>query len=154
VKRDDELGLWLLLGVYVIAKLESPARAAVKALERGGSKVFDALHPSQRNHANDLPGHQLTRAALMDLATRAGFPNPRLAVAVALAESGGVPQALGDGGLSVGLWQIHLPSWPMYSHEQMNDPVQNAHAAFVISKGGTDWRHWTTFRNGRYRDFL
>lgn len=154
MRRDDEFALFALFGLWLVSKLESPVRAAEKALQEGGAKVYEFVHPSQRDHADDLPGHQWTKQAIMQLAAHAGFPDPRMAAAIALAESGGVPNALGDGGTSVGLWQIHLPSWPQYTHDDMRDPVKNAAAAFRISRNGTDWRHWSTFKTGRYRSFL
>jgi hypothetical protein len=96
----------------------------------------------------------LTRAQLLELARRSGFAVPEVAVAVALAESGGHPDAVGDFGRSYGLWQIHGPAHPQYSAWQLLDAEYNAHAAFEISKGGTDWSPWTTFRNGDYRRFM
>jgi cell wall-associated NlpC family hydrolase len=63
--------------------------------------------------------------------------------AIALAESGGMTTALNDRGEhSVGLWQInigvHADKWG-----DLHDPVNNAKAAYEISRGGTDMRPWT-----------
>jgi Lysozyme like domain len=154
VKRDDEQALVLLFVVFVLAKLRDPLERAEQALEDAGAKAYEWLHPSQRGHMDDLPGHQWTKQALMSLAARHGFPDPLLAAAIALAESGGVPGALGDNRESVGLWQIHMPSWPQFNYDDMRDPEKNAAAAMVISKQGTDWRPWSTFRNGTYRRFM
>jgi hypothetical protein len=150
----DQDGLLLLFGVWLLNKLSDPLERVQSAAEQAGAKAFEVLHPSQRNHMDDLPGHQWTKQALMQLAARHGFPDPRLAAAIALAESGGVPGALGDGRTSVGLWQIHLPSWPQFDHEHMLNPEDNANAAFRISKRGTDWSPWSTYRTGRYKAFL
>lgn len=152
-KRDEE-GLLLLLAVYVLGKLRDPLDAAKTSLEETGARIYELTHPDSSDHRQDLPGHQMTKAALMSLAARHGFPDPRLAAAIALAESGGVPGALGDDRTSVGLWQIHLPSWPQFDHEHMLNPEDNANAAFRISKRGTDWRPWSTFRNGTYKRFM
>lgn len=152
-KREEEMVL-LLLAAYVLGKLRDPLQRAETALQDAGAKAFEVLHPSQRNHMDDLPGHQWTKQALIQLAARHGFPDPQLAAAIALAESGGVPGALGDGRTSVGLWQIHLPSWPQFDHEHMLNPEDNANAAFRISKRGTDWTPWTTYRTGAYRKWL
>jgi Tfp pilus assembly protein PilP len=157
VKRDDEIGLLLLVVAYVVSKLENPARAAVKALEQAGAKAYEVVHPEQRAHADDLPGHALHQDAIEAIAQSVGFPNPHLASAFAMAESHGYPNALvrSSREYSVGLWQINLLAHPQYTHEQMADPYQNAAAAFLISKRGTDWEPWhTTLHSGAYRRFL
>jgi soluble lytic murein transglycosylase-like protein len=99
--------------------------------------------------ATALPG-------IVAIARAAGFPYPELAAAVAMAESGGNPNAVGDlylGG-SYGLWQINSKAHPQYSVAMLFDPAYNARAAFEISKGGNDWSPWTTFRTGAYRQYL
>lgn len=121
-------------------------------LQRGGAKVYEATHASQDQ---DLPGVTLTREAVYALAKEAGFPNAKLAAAIALAESGGSTGAVHRTSRehSVGLWQINISKHP-FSVFDMKDPIKNAHAAFKISKGGTDWRPWTAFTNGRYKQYL
>jgi Lysozyme like domain len=99
---------------------------------------------------------RLVSAQLLELARTAGFPNPELAAAVAMAESGGNANAVGDlmlGG-SYGLWQINIKAHPQYMVGSLFDPAYNARAAFEISKGGTDWNPWTTFRTGAYLRYL
>lgn len=163
MRGDDELGVVLLLGgLWLLSKYEF---GVAPKLERAGSRAYDWLH-NDAGHVKDLPGHQLTRAALMDIATRAGFPDPHFATAIALAESGGVPNAITDTRgathlpphtqpeYSIGLFQINLLAHPEYTREQMSDPHENAAAAFKISKGGTEWRWWGSFTDGRYKQFL
>jgi len=87
------------------------------------------------------------------LAQQVGFPDPSLAVAVAWAESGGNPSALGDNGDSVGLWQINMPSHPEYTRDVLLNPIGNVKAAFAISQQGRDWSPWTTFRTGAWQAF-
>lgn len=77
-----------------------------------------------------------------------------VAVAVAEAESGGRPDAVGDGGTSLGLWQIHLPAHPDVSRACAVDPPCAARAAFQISRGGTDWTPWSTYTSGAYLAFM
>lgn len=96
----------------------------------------------------------LTLAQLRAIATRNGFPDPPLAAAVAMAESGGNRFAVGDRATSFGLWQIHTPAHPQFIAAELFDVDNNARAAFEISKGGTDWSPWTTFRNGDHLRFL
>jgi hypothetical protein len=84
------------------------------------------------------------------------------AYAVARAESGGRPDAVGDGGTSFGLWQINRPSHPQYPVAQLLDPEGNANAALAVSAGGHNWNPWCTWEatacggagNGRYRLYL
>lgn len=94
----------------------------------------------------------MTLTELQQLAQSVGFPNPALAAAVAMAESGGDPNAYGDAqyGGSIGLWQVNLPSHPNYSEQDLYDPTFNAKAALSISSNGTNWKPWTTYRTGAY----
>ncbi len=83
------------------------------------------------------------------------------AVAVALAESSCNPGAEGDNGwigtcrsIDRGLFQINS-CW----HNEVDDDCAyraqcNADAAYRISSEGADWTPWTTFKTGRYRDFI
>jgi soluble lytic murein transglycosylase-like protein len=96
----------------------------------------------------------LSVAQLRELARKVGFPDPDLATAVAVAESGGNALAVGDFGRSFGLWQIHTPAHPQFSAQSLFDPDYNARAALSISKNGADWKPWTTFRTGAYKQFL
>lgn len=144
----------MLIGLGIVWLLAKYSNVAVPELQQKGAQLFEATHPRERNHADDLPGHQLTRSAVEAIAARAGFPDPHLAGAIAFAESGGVPNAQGDGGVSIGLWQINTRAWPAYSIVDMADPTKNAKAAFQISKKGTDWSHWSAFKSGAYRRYL
>jgi hypothetical protein len=91
--------------------------------------------------------------------------NIAIAVAIAIAESGGNTRA--HNGTppdnSYGLWQINMlgPLGPqrramlgISSNDALYDPNVNARAMFKISNGGTNWRPWTTYTSGRYRLFL
>jgi hypothetical protein len=102
------------------------------------------------------PTKRLTLAQLRDLATRVGFPDPTLAAAVAMAESGGNAGAVGDVSLgrSIGLWQINLRAHPQYSELGLVDPTTNARAALAVSRNGVDWSPWTTFRNGDHLRYM
>lgn len=89
-------------------------------------------------------------AGLQILATSVGFPDPALAASVAMAESGGHTDAVGDSGTSFGLWQIHTPAHPEYTEAELMDATANARAAYKISSGGTNWKPWSTFNSGAY----
>jgi hypothetical protein len=103
----------------------------------------------------------LSASQIAQYAANAGFTgaNIAVAVAVALAESGGSPNALGDvnisPGGSVGLWQINLAAHPELAGENLNDPQTNANAAFgVYTAAGNSFSPWTTYVDGTYNSFL
>lgn len=76
-----------------------------------------------------------------------------IAAAVALAESGGNPNAIGhntDGSVDRGLWQINS----VHGSLSTTDITANAKAAISISNNGTNWQPWTTFKSGAYLKFL
>lgn len=77
-----------------------------------------------------------------------------VAVAVAMAESGGNPTATNqntNGSTDRGLWQInsiHLGRLKVAGN-RLYDPTFNAQVAFDLSKGGTDWTPWVAYKSGR-----
>jgi len=102
---------------------------------------------------------------LVSLASQTGFPNPQLAAAVAMAESGGNACAQGDPNIGTGgylcsgpngtskafgLWQVNVTYNPQYDPTQLLAGSYNAQAAFAISSKGTNWNPWTTYRTGAY----
>jgi hypothetical protein len=98
---------------------------------------------------------------LIALAAGAGFVGDDLttAVSIALAESGGDPNAYNperaantpQGAGSFGLWQIYLKAHPEYKGQNLFDPQLNASAAFAVySSAGNSFRPWSTFGNGAY----
>lgn len=127
-----------------------PTRGRRRAVSRSSGAVLLALVVLFAGARKKV----LSLAQTRELAAKVGFPDPDLAAAVALAESGGNALAVGDFGRSFGLWQIHTPAHPEYSGQSLFDPDYNAHAALAISKQGADWSPWTTFRNGAYKRFL
>ncbi len=102
-------------------------------------------------------------AEIAAICRAAGFTGEGLtiAVAVALAESGGRADARGDvdfptpGEVSLGLFQIHFPTWAfLISQVSAINPVKNAAAAFTIWNDGKTWAPWSTFNNGAYLQFM
>jgi hypothetical protein len=95
----------------------------------------------------------LTAAEIASVAKGAGFGKSKdmlaTAVAVALAESSGRTTAVSPTGCCHGLWQINTEVHP-YTKEQMQDPAQNAAAAWKISGGGTNWKPWSAYTNKSY----
>lgn len=96
---------------------------------------------------------------IAQLAYNAGFRGSalRMAVAVALAESAGNPNAYNpelaagtrQGHGSRGLWQIYGSAHPEYDNDQSFNPVTNAQAAFAVYReAGNSFRPWSTYNNG------
>lgn len=82
---------------------------------------------------------------LMQLWEQAGGSklNAAMAAAIAMAESGGNPNATnnnGNGSIDRGLWQVNS----VHGSQSTYDPVANARAAIEISNNGTTWRPWCT----------
>lgn len=110
----------------------------------------------------------LSANQIAQYAYRAGFRGQALtiAVAVAVAESGGRTQARGDTtltdhtwGPSIGLWQIRSLWTDKGSGGQRDekanlDPATNARHAYQISGHGQNWQPWSTYTNGAYRSHL
>jgi len=88
-----------------------------------------------------------------------------VAVAVALAESGGVPTAHNaiPPDNSYGLWQINMlgplgtdrrQRFNLPNNEALYDPATNARVMAALSNGGRNWGAWTTYTSGVYLRFL
>ena len=100
-------------------------------------------------------GDALDSSSLISLAQQAGFsPSDAIvAAAIALAESGGNPQAVGDNGTSFGLWQIHTPAHPEFASSNLYDPLTNARAAYSVYQQ-QGWRAWSTYTSRAYLQYL
>lgn len=106
----------------------------------------------------------LSISELLALAQAVGFSGPDLltAVAIALAESGGNPQAYNpesaagapQGQGSFGLWQIYLKAHPQFSGANLFDPGTNAAAAYSIYSSAGGFSPWSTFTSGAYQGNL
>lgn len=84
-----------------------------------------------------------------------GFADPGVAVAVALAESGGRTDAIHDNvgpppSRDRGLWQINSRFHPDVTDAQAFDAAAATDAARRISAGGANWTPWNAFRNNAY----
>jgi hypothetical protein len=109
----------------------------------------------------------VTPAQIARTARDAGFRGHNLviAVAVALAESGGRPDAHNSvpPDNSYGLWQINMlgglgperrAQFHLHDNNQLLTPSVNARAAWAVSSHGTNWHPWSTYTNGAYRGHL
>lgn len=108
----------------------------------------------------------LSRSQLTGLAQSVGFTGPdvAIAVAVALAESGGNPGAHNSTPPddSYGLWQINMlgslgpprrKKFGISSNTDLFRPAINAKAAKIIFNE-SGWKAWTTYTGGKYKQFL
>jgi hypothetical protein len=80
-----------------------------------------------------------------------------VAAAVALAESGGNPEAVNAAdphGGSHGLWQINGAHRSKPDFTNVYNPAANARLMAEISGGGTNWRPWGAFTNGSYKQHM
>lgn len=110
---------------------------------------------------------QLSDAQIAGYAKATGLNNSQtaIAVAVALAESGGDTNSHNavPPDDSYGLWQINMlgsmgPSrrqqFGIGSNAELFEPSVNAKAMHYLSNGGQNWRPWTTYTRGTYLRFL
>ena len=109
---------------------------------------------------NMLSGSYLTANQIAAYAQNAGFSGNALitAVAIALAESSGNPQASGDGGNSYGLWQIDYKYHPEFGipGPSWYDPQTNANMAYsVYVAAGNSFNPWSSYSvNGTYAQYI
>lgn len=109
----------------------------------------------------------LADSAIAGYAQAAGLSgqNVAIAVAIAIAESGGNPNAHNavPPDDSYGLWQINMlgslgpqrrSALGISSNTQLYDPSINARAMAMISSGGSNWKPWTTYTRGTYQLFM
>jgi hypothetical protein len=85
------------------------------------------------------------------------------ATAIALAESGGETTAHNPNppDNSYGLWQINMignmgperrRQLGISSNEELKDPRVNARAMALVSNNGANWRPWSVYTSGKYRE--
>lgn len=112
--------------------------------------------PGRNYPPKDRVPNRLSLAQLRELAAAAGMAQADIGAAIAMAESGGRTDAVGDGGDSIGLWQIHVPTCPKQwaIKDALKHAGFNAQAATSMSAGGTSWTLWTTYKTGAYRKYL
>jgi hypothetical protein len=148
--------------IFMIAVFIFAGAAVIYILSQGAgltpAQTLTAPTPGQ----NVIPGTVLVATGDIGMyAANAGFVGGDLqvAVAVALAESSGYADVVGDllvtPGGSVGLWQINLKAHPQYTRAQLMDPQTNANAAFSIYQAaGNEFTPWSTYGNGAYANYI
>jgi hypothetical protein len=124
----------------------------------GGALNGSGLGSASAATATLAGGPDLSVAQIGTVAAAAGFSGSGLvmAIAVALAESGGNPKATNldsNGTVDRGVWQINSVH-AEYSAACDYDPSCAAGAAFSISADGTNWGAWVTYQHGAEIPFL
>lgn len=101
----------------------------------------------------------LTDQQIANVAKASGWTSTSeiaIAVAVALAESGGRPEAThvnSNGSTDYGLWQVN--SIHGFDPNRLLTPTGNGSAAHqVYSEAGNKWTPWSTYKSGAYLAFL
>jgi Lysozyme like domain len=148
--------------LFMIAVFIFAGAAIIYILSQGAGLTSQQTLTMPVSGANVIPGTDLIATSNIAMyAANAGFlgPDLQVAVAVALAESSGYADVVGDllvtPGGSVGLWQINLKAHPQYSASQLMDPQTNANAAFLIyAAAGNSFKPWTTYGNGAYSAYI
>lgn len=113
-------GMYLGLAAPIIPPAEAAARAMPSYLQ-GSAPLLRDVRPlpnrwSTTTHTDDLD------AAILAVASRNGV-DAALMQRIVACESGGDPNAVGDGGQSYGLVQIHLPAHPQITKAEASDPL-------------------------------
>lgn len=121
---------------------------AVPPVTAPGPDIDERYHPGETL----VFGSQLSRAELDAVLAMAGWP-PGLrdeAAAVAWCESRWSPGAVGDGGSSLGLFQLWSGwfAWAGADPGQWDDPVTNAKVALAVHQrdlgmGRSGWAQWS-----------
>lgn len=146
----------LLAGIAAALVVALPAAPAIAG---AGGVCFDC-EPKPPVADTDVPD-VLTLRQLRVLARDVGFHKPKVAAAIAMAESSGVVRATNrnplrkpDYSVDRGLFQINSYWHPEVSRRCAFDARCNALAAFEISEGGRNWRQWTTWHSEAYKAYL
>lgn len=97
---------------------------------------------------------------IAQMARAAGFTGSDvgMAVAIAMAESGGKASAVNNantnGSSDYGLMQINTIHKGLLNNHKWSDPMQNMQMAFkIFSDAGSKWTPWSTFNNGSYKQY-
>lgn len=124
--------------------LKRVTAAANKFIDKAASQMNVSTDPGG---GQDTAGGQYDKTDLKALWKRNGgnSASANIAAAIALAESGGNPNAQNSIG-ATGLWQILRSAHPDWDRGgNLKDPNWNAKAAVAISSNGRNWNPWTVF---------
>jgi hypothetical protein len=110
------------------------------------ARIFAQPWPARKPPLRDCHSSSCARAVI-----RAVFPDhvEDYAIAIAYCESRLYPRAVGDGGESIGLFQVNIVWWKLPwvgGRDALFSAWHNSKVALRISGGGTNWQPWTCAR--------
>jgi hypothetical protein len=153
--------LKITVAAAALALLAFALPATASAAGHGGV-CFECDEPDKPGpEAEETPTPDPSQYTLRDLrrlTRQLGFKKPKVAAAIAMAESSGDPAAVGVNrkpkSKDRGLFQINDRWHPEVTNRCAFDARCNAEEALRISEGGRDWTQWSTWHNGAYKQFL
>lgn len=107
-------------------------------------KEEPATQPSQLDKVILAPKTKLEIIEFLKLTAEKNEIDSNKFLKVAICESGLNPNAVGDGGYSYGLWQIHSPSHPTVNKEMAFDVVKSTE--WAAEKFKINPNIWTCYR--------
>ena len=178
--RDRKILSGVLTTVFAVVMVLSPQASALD--ENNLSKQVQpnmiaahkaALLVSKPDKSKILEkyenAHSLTDSQLVELLKAVGFKGQglKIAWAVAKAESNGRPSAFNGntktGDSSYGIFQINMlgtlgpdrrDRYDLDFNAALFNPVMNAEIVYKMTRGGTDWSSWTSYRKGAVNKWL
>ena len=139
-KKKDSKWMGPAVALVILVALAGAGKSAI------AGKAIPSYH-------GPVPAGTLDCAGLEHLWEAAGgSPSTAfLAAEVAMAESSGRQNPPSNAGMNyngksdIGYWQVNSGIYPSLA---TTDPIGNAKAAIIISKNGTDWSAWVTYKKG------
>jgi hypothetical protein len=128
----------------------SPAQASENATSDGGNETLPTQEDYKKICSLDVVKcFEEDIEGIITYFAEKYAVDPQILTNLARCESQLNPAAVGDKGLSRGLWQIHKPSNPTISDEFAFDPIKSTEWATQRIKAGELWR-WTCARKLGY----
>ncbi len=140
----------MLIGILVVLALVVLAAAQRSGVEAAVPMPVASENPYRPNS---------WCAVVWEACRQAGFTvdQARTMTAIARAESGCSPQATNNNPpieYSVGVFQLNLLAHPEISEAEARDVYLSARWAYALSGGGSNFRAWSAYTNGKYRSFV
>ncbi len=152
--RVPSMGMGMRVRTLVVTMVVTGAMAVPSAASAGDGGICAGCEPSGAGDGGEV----LSLTELRALTRELGFAKPKVAAAIAMAESAGDPSAVGKNrkprSFDRGLFQINSRWHAEVSDRCAYDAQCNAREALRISDGGRNWRQWSTWHNEAYKAYL
>ncbi len=140
----------MLIGILVVLALAVLASTHQTGVEAAVSAPATPENPYRPNSWCWL---------VWEACRQAGFTaeQAKTMTAIARAESGCNPQATNNNPpveYSIGVFQLNLLAHPEISETDARDVYRAAQWAYALSGGGTNYRPWSAYTNGKYRSYV